>query len=177
MISYAPLFANEHDRLWNPDAIMFNSKVAYGISSYWVQTFFKQSSGAKLLKVQFLNHSLPEHTYATAISWTSKEDKKDHITIKVVNFNNVTFSSKISFDGVDANSIKAWRKTVLTCDDLEADNTFDNPTKVVPISSLIESEVGEDGIDLVVQPYSFTAFDLITNAQHSSNSSKSNNTP
>ena len=30
MASYAPLFVNEHDRRWNPDAIVFNSETAYG---------------------------------------------------------------------------------------------------------------------------------------------------
>ncbi|XP_056684838.1 alpha-L-arabinofuranosidase 1 isoform X1 [Spinacia oleracea] len=164
MVSYAPLFVNLNDRTWNPDAIFFNTYKAYGIASYWVQTFFKESSGASLLNVHFHNHSMLENTYVTAISWTNKHEKKNYITIKVVNYNNVSANLKISINGVDANSVKPWRKTVLTCDDLQADNTLDNPTKVVPISSLLKSEIGRD-IVVEVEPYSFTAFDLINNGQ------------
>lgn len=164
MVSYAPLFVNEKNRAWNPDAIFFNTNEVYGIASFWVQTFFKQSSGALLLNVHFHNHSKPNNTYVTAISWTNEEEKKNYITIKVVNFNKIPSNLKISIDGVDSNSVKLWRKTVLASDDLQVDNTFDNPTKVVPYTSLLESEVGND-IDVVVQPYSFTAFDLINSEQ------------
>ncbi|XP_057517043.1 alpha-L-arabinofuranosidase 2-like isoform X1 [Amaranthus tricolor] len=162
MVSYAPLFVHQYDRTWNPDAIFFNSEKVYGIASYWVQTFFKQSSGALLLDVHFHNHSKPDNTFVTAISWTDPHEKKNYITVKIVNFNKLSSVLKISFDGVDSNSIKLWRKTILAVDDddLESDNSFDNPTKVVPVTSLLESEVGKD-IKLMVQPYSFTAFDLI----------------
>lgn len=164
MVSYAPLFANLNDRAWNPDAIFFNSYKVYGIASYWVQTFFKHSSGAILLDVHFSNHAKPENIYVTAISWTNQQEKRNYITIKVVNFNKVPTSMKISLSGVNPSSIELWRKTVMTCDDLQGDNTLDNPTKVVPISSLIRSKVDKD-INLVVEPYSFTAFDLKNIAQ------------
>ncbi|KAL2932556.1 Alpha-L-arabinofuranosidase 1 [Bienertia sinuspersici] len=134
IISYAPFFLNVNDRTWYPDAIFFNSNKAYGIASYWVQTCFKQSSGATLLNVHFHNHSKPENTYVTAISWTDERDKTDYITIKAVNFNNVTSNLKISIDGIDNGSIKLWKKTVLAYDDLNVENSFDNAIKVVPIT-------------------------------------------
>ncbi|XP_021733703.1 alpha-L-arabinofuranosidase 2-like [Chenopodium quinoa] len=164
MVSYAPLFVNQNDRTWNPDAIFFNTYKVFGIASYWVQTFFKESSGATLLNIHFHNHSKPENTYVSAISWSDKLDQKNYITVKIVNYNNVTEKLKISFDGIDPNSVKLWKKTVLTSENLQDDNTFDNPTKVVPISTLLKSEVGKD-IVLEVEPYSFTAFDLINSAQ------------
>ncbi|KNA25400.1 hypothetical protein SOVF_006930, partial [Spinacia oleracea] len=84
MVSYAPIFDNLNDRRWNPDAIFFNADKAYGIASYWVQTFFRESSGASLLKVNFPNHTLP-NTHLTAISRTNSIDQKDYITVKVTN--------------------------------------------------------------------------------------------
>uniref|UniRef100_A0A803L8V2 non-reducing end alpha-L-arabinofuranosidase n=1 Tax=Chenopodium quinoa TaxID=63459 RepID=A0A803L8V2_CHEQI len=130
MVSYAPLFVNQNDRTWNPDAIFFNTYKVFGIASYWVQTFFKESSGATLLNIHFHNHSKPENTYVSAISWSDKLDQKNYITVKIVNYNNVTEKLKISFDGIDPNSVKLWKKTVLTSENLQDDNTFDNPTKV-----------------------------------------------
>ncbi|CAO2818276.1 unnamed protein product [Amaranthus hypochondriacus] len=163
MISYAPLFANQNNRRWNPDAIIFNESKIYGTASYWVQTFFTQSSGALLLNVDFNNQSKLKNTYVTAISWTDPQEKIDYITIKIVNFNNASSSFKVIIDGIDPKAMKLWRKTVLTCDDLHADNTFEEPTKVVPITSLLEGEFGNE-IEVVVQPYSFTAFDVMNKA-------------
>ncbi|KAK9747967.1 hypothetical protein RND81_02G026900 [Saponaria officinalis] len=158
MVSYAPLFVNQNDRKWNPDAIFFNSNKAYGIASYWVQTFFKESSGAKLLDSHLRIHAKDDNIYATAIKWTDKTEKKNYVTIKVVNFNHT--SAKISLQGLDRKSIRLVRQTVLSSDDLEGDNSFNNPTKVVPQTSTFKAK--HKGIDkLVVEPYTFTAFDFI----------------
>ncbi|KAH9608709.1 hypothetical protein KSS87_013904 [Heliosperma pusillum] len=159
MVSYAPLFANQNDRVWNPDAIYFNTNKVYGIASYWVQTFFKQSSGSLLLDSHLPTHSKAENLYATAIKWMDDKDKKTYITIKVVNFNNASTKLNVSLDGVDRNLVRVARRTRLTSNDLEGDNSFDNPTKVVPQTSTFKA--GEKAIDeLKVEPYSFTAFDL-----------------
>ena len=34
---------------WNPDAIVFDSWQSYGTPSYWIQMFFRDSSGATLV--------------------------------------------------------------------------------------------------------------------------------
>ncbi|XP_074284523.1 alpha-L-arabinofuranosidase 1-like [Silene latifolia] len=161
MVSYAPLFANQNDRLWNPDAIFFNTNKVYGIASYWVQTLFKESSGALLLDSHLHTdtHSNAENIYATAIKWTDNKEKKNYITIKVVNFNKVSAKVNVSLEGIDRNLIRVVSQTVLYSDDLQGDNSFDNPTKVVPQTSRFKA--GEKAIDeLKVEPYSFTAFDL-----------------
>uniref|UniRef100_A0ACD5X2U0 Uncharacterized protein n=1 Tax=Avena sativa TaxID=4498 RepID=A0ACD5X2U0_AVESA len=43
MASCAPLFVNENDRRWSPDAIVFNSWQHYGCPNYWMLQFFKDS--------------------------------------------------------------------------------------------------------------------------------------
>ena len=134
MVSYAPLFVNENDRKWSPDAIVFNSHQAYGISSYWVQTFFKESSGALLLEsrlqTQTQTDSKTPRVHASAISWMDHQENKNYITIKVVNYQNTTVELNMSFKGVDPNSMHLTKQTVLTADDLQDENTFQNPTKV-----------------------------------------------
>ena len=37
LASYAPLFVNDNDQTWNPDAIVFNSSFSYGTPSYHTQ--------------------------------------------------------------------------------------------------------------------------------------------
>ncbi|KAL9239571.1 hypothetical protein vseg_013880 [Gypsophila vaccaria] len=161
MVSYAPLFVNQNNRRWNPDAIFFNSNQAYGIASYWVQTFFKESSGAMLLDSHLRIHAKDDNIYATAVKWTDKAEKKNYVTIKVVNFNHRSAKLDISFEGIDRKSMKLVRQTVMSSDDLEGDNSFDNPTKVVPETTTFKGKEKKNIDELVVEPYSFTAFDLM----------------
>jgi alpha-L-arabinofuranosidase len=49
MASYAPLFANVNNMVWNPDAILFDSLHAYGIPSYWAQWMFSRNRGDVVL--------------------------------------------------------------------------------------------------------------------------------
>ncbi|KAJ8449143.1 hypothetical protein Cgig2_004198 [Carnegiea gigantea] len=170
MVSYAPLFVNENDRKWSPDAIVFNSHQAYGISSYWVQTFFKESSGALLLKshlkTQTRTRSKTPHVHASAISWLDHQEKKNCITIKVVNYQNTTIELNMSFKGVDLKSIHLTKQTILTTDDCQDENTFENPTKVVPQTSSIKAKVEGKEIKVELKPRSFTAFDLLNKAHN-----------
>jgi alpha-L-arabinofuranosidase len=45
MASYAPLFVNDNNRAWNPNAIVFDSSRSYGTPSYWVQRLFSENRG------------------------------------------------------------------------------------------------------------------------------------
>uniref|UniRef100_A0A453HRF4 non-reducing end alpha-L-arabinofuranosidase n=1 Tax=Aegilops tauschii subsp. strangulata TaxID=200361 RepID=A0A453HRF4_AEGTS len=83
MASYAPLFVNDNDRKWTPDAIVFNSWQQYGTPSYWMQTFFGESSGAVIHPVR-LNSSYSGSLAASAITWRDNEDI--FLRIKIVNF-------------------------------------------------------------------------------------------
>ncbi|KAL9243266.1 hypothetical protein vseg_017174 [Gypsophila vaccaria] len=161
MVSYAPLFLNTNDRTWSPDAIYFDSNKAFGIASYWVQTFFKESSGATLLDSHLRIKANNDSIYATAIKWTDKHDKKNYVTIKVVNYNGASAKLDVSLEGFDRKSIKLVKKTVLTSDDLDGDNTFDNPTKVVPDTITYKGKEKKSIDKLVVEPYSLTAFDFL----------------
>lgn len=45
MSSYAPLFANVNNVVWNPDLIYFNGTAVYGTPSYYVQKIFGENRG------------------------------------------------------------------------------------------------------------------------------------
>ncbi len=49
MASYAPLFVHQHQRTWNPDAIVFDSAGCYGTPSYHVQKLFSAERPAVVL--------------------------------------------------------------------------------------------------------------------------------
>lgn len=51
MASYAPIFANLHDRMWAPDMIQFNGVKALGTPSYYVQKLMADHVGTRVLPV------------------------------------------------------------------------------------------------------------------------------
>ncbi|KAH9675098.1 alpha-L-arabinofuranosidase 1 [Citrus sinensis] len=166
MASYAPLFVNANDRWWTPDAIVFNSAQLYGTPSYWVQQFFRESSGATLLNATLLTNS-SSSIVASAISWEDSENAKSFLRIKanmilqVVNLRSNSVNLKVSVDGLGPNSIKlsGSTKTQLTSSNLKDENSFTEPNKVVPSLTLLENAAKD--MDVVISPYSFTSFDLL----------------
>ncbi|KAK9986996.1 hypothetical protein SO802_031947 [Lithocarpus litseifolius] len=158
MASYAPLFVNANDRRWNPDAIVFNSSQLYGTPSYWVQRFFRESSGATILDTTLqTNTSL----IASAITWQDSNDGKNYLRIKIVNFGGDKVNLTISVGGLDPNSIQlsGSTKTVLTSGNLKDENSFNQPKKVAPTKTLLENAGTE--MNVILLPHSFTSFDLL----------------
>ena len=68
---------------WNPDAIVFDSYQQYGTPSYWVQQFFRESSGATLLNATFQT-AAPGSLVASAIAWQNSVDEENYLRIKVM---------------------------------------------------------------------------------------------
>ncbi|XP_061966060.1 alpha-L-arabinofuranosidase 1-like [Populus nigra] len=163
MASYAPLFVNDNDRRWNPDAIVFNSSMHYGTPSYWVQKFFRESSGATLLDAKLQTNS--SSLVASAITWTNSVDGETYLKIKIVNFGNRHVSLKVSVDGLGLNSqLSGSTKTVLTSSNVMDENSFTDPNKVVPDLSLLEN--ADKDMNMIIAPYSLTSLDLLTESNN-----------
>ncbi|XP_035544830.1 alpha-L-arabinofuranosidase 1-like isoform X1 [Juglans regia] len=162
MASYAPLFVNDNDRRWNPDAIVFNSSQLYGTPSYWAQCFFRESSSATVLHSTLQTNTSTSQLIASAIMWENSGDNKSYLRVKIVNFWNDTVNLKISVDGLEPNStilLSGSTKTVLTSGNPMDENSFNEPNKVKPTQSPLEN-AGKD-MDVILLPYSLTSFDLL----------------
>ncbi|KZV22493.1 alpha-L-arabinofuranosidase [Dorcoceras hygrometricum] len=159
MASYAPLFVNENNRDWNPDAIVFDSSKVYGTPSYWMQHFFKESNGATLLN-STLQTGVESFLIASAVTWKNTEDNDKYLRIKVVNSGRNSVTLQISIDGLELNSIRSQGsiKTELTSSDYKDENSFEHPNKIVPVKSPLE-DVAEE-MDIVLSPRSLTSIDL-----------------
>ncbi|GJN07091.1 hypothetical protein PR202_ga24884 [Eleusine coracana subsp. coracana] len=111
MACYAPLFANDNDRHWNPDAIVFNSWQQYGTPSYWMQTFFSESNGAVIHPITVTSSS-SDSMAASAITWKDTENSflrlksGSEIAQRSVNPRSITEKARV-------NTLKS-RVTVLT---------------------------------------------------------------
>uniref|UniRef100_A0A0A9DEW2 Alpha-L-arabinofuranosidase C-terminal domain-containing protein n=1 Tax=Arundo donax TaxID=35708 RepID=A0A0A9DEW2_ARUDO len=156
MASYAPLFVNDSDRTWLPDAIVFNSWQQYGTPSYWMQTFFRESSGA-LIHPFTITSSYSDSLAASAITWQDAENS--FLRVKIVNFGSLAVNLTIRVTGlqVGVNTMKS-SVTILTSNNFLDGNSFDNPNKIVPVASTLPN--AGDGMRTMLRPYSLISFDL-----------------
>ncbi|VAH92861.1 unnamed protein product [Triticum turgidum subsp. durum] len=156
MASYAPLFVNDNDQTWNPDAIVFNSWQQYGTPSYWMQKFFRESSGAMIHPIT-ISSSYSGSLAASAITW--QDSRNSFLKVKIVNFGSDTVSLTISVSGLQA-SINALgsNATVLTSSNVKDENSFSNPNKVVPVTSQLQNAAEQMQVTLAA--HSFSSFDL-----------------
>ncbi|KAG0473459.1 hypothetical protein HPP92_015316 [Vanilla planifolia] len=158
MASYAPLFVNDNDRRWNPDAIVFNSWQHYGTPSYWMQQFFKESSGAIYIPSKLQTNSSGS-LISSAIIWQNFEDGHKNLKIKIVNLGADAINLKISITGLQE-TINSFRslETILSSTNVMDENSFAVPNKVVPKENALLNAGTE--MDVVISPYSLTSFNL-----------------
>ncbi|KAI0511658.1 hypothetical protein KFK09_012288 [Dendrobium nobile] len=158
MASYAPLFVNDNDRRWNPDAIVFNSWQQYGTPSYWVQQFFKESSGAIYFPSTIQANSSGS-LISSAIVWENTEDNNKNIKIKIVNVGSNTVNLKISITGLQETINSSQSSiTVLTSNNVMDENSFGAPNKVFPVENSL-SNAGTE-MNIVISPHSLTSINL-----------------
>ncbi|CAI9094726.1 OLC1v1030513C1 [Oldenlandia corymbosa var. corymbosa] len=157
--SYAPLLVNDHDRAWNPDAIVFDASQVYGTPSYWMQTFFKASNNATYLK-STLSSAPSQQLLATAILWRDPSKNNElFLRIKVVNFGRCTIKLKIIINKVGPSSLRlpSSHVTVMGSDDPLDENSFASPNKVKPFEYPWNN--GGD-MEIKVYPHTLTALDI-----------------
>ncbi|CAL9046192.1 alpha-L-arabinofuranosidase 1-like isoform X1 [Musa acuminata AAA Group] len=157
MASNAPLFVNDNDRRWSPDAIVFNSWQQYGTPSYWMQHFFKESSGA-IFHPSVLQASSTKSLMASAITWQKSEDGNKYLKIKIVNCGSDLVNLKISVTGLENDVCSCVSKKTVFTGGLTDENSFREPKKVFPVSSKLPN--AGSNMDVVITPYSLIAFDL-----------------
>lgn len=104
MASYAPLFVNENDRRWNPDAIVFNSEKAYGTPSYYVQQMFGKNKGDVILPTTLTDNRnekpIPLSGAIGLGSWATQVEYKDV---------QVTSGGKTLFTDDFSKETEAWK--------------------------------------------------------------------
>eukprot|EP00249_Psilotum_nudum_P010733 c22727_g1_i1 orf=304-2277(-) len=138
MASYAPLFVNANNRRFTPDAIVFNSWQHYGTPSYWVQHFFKDSSGATLLPIDTKGENISSLFVVSALKTHDRSTYSDWLVVKAVNFGKDLLRLQILVDNLPSDAtISHSTMTLMTSGNLRDENSFSQTRKVVPMTSKI----------------------------------------
>jgi hypothetical protein len=161
--SYAPLFCNELDQTWLPDAIIFNSNSVYGKPSYWNQVLFSQNTPAGSILLGYNASALqpgvstspapfspgtPLFSNVVNVTTSALIMPSGLISVKMVNYANVARTLTVS---VNSNLSPFCTLETISGDPLDT-NTMEDPFNIVPILAADVPCTASDVITL--QPFS-----------------------
>lgn len=162
MATYAPLLAHVEGWQWRPDLIWFDNLSVLKTCSYYVQQLYATNKGTHALKLTMDGNAVcgdkeQNGLFASAV-WD--EDAQMYI-IKVVNTSSDTQNIKIDFKGLKKKKLQSDVETIsLHSDNLERENTFDDPDMILPKKGNVKVE--KNVLSDSLQPMSFVVYKLKT---------------
>jgi len=150
LTSYAPLMAHADGWQWTPDMIWFNNLESFGTPNYQVQKMYSTNPGTDLLRITENGDKIigKDGLYATAV----KDVNTNELIIKVVNTSGQNQNLSIQVEGGSITT----NVSVLTMgmDDLEAENSFEDPLKISPNGGSATMERNILGVTIPAQAFS-----------------------
>lgn len=156
MAAYAPLFVHTSNRPWPTNMIVFNNHNWYGIPSYYVQKLFRETQGISYAAT----HVLGSEGDTLAASTTCQDPACSSLVVKLVNFNDTRqdVGVAVAVHDPDRCVLPDGELTVLTSDSPSDENSFDEPTKVVPKTMKVEGL--SEAMKVELAPWSVTILKL-----------------
>ena len=161
MATYAPLFAHIEGWQWRPDLIWFDNLRSMKSCSWYVQKLYTEYKGTNVLALtdmQGVNITGAEGQNGLFAS-SVYDAEKNQVYVKVINTSDEDQPVKINFDGLKKNeTLKGVKAVSYHSDDLDADNTLDEPEKIVPQTAELDF-VGK-ALEVSVAPKTFMVYVL-----------------
>lgn len=140
MATYAPLFAHVEGWQWRPDMIWFDNSDSFRTASYYVQQLYAQNKGSNVLPLTMNGKPVAGNEDQNGLFASAVIDKETgEYIVKVANTSDTPQEVTINLNGLKkkGQDITAATVTTLSSDDINADNTLDNPGRVVPVTKAI----------------------------------------
>jgi alpha-L-arabinofuranosidase len=132
MASYAPLFAKKNFTQWKTDMIFFDNVNICLTPNYYVQKMFSANQGNL-----YFDNVIAKDQKDTLLAVSCVQDSKTgDIILKMVNFGSTAKPMKINL-GRFKKIVPEAEQTVFSGDG-EAENTFENLQKVVPVKTSVK---------------------------------------
>ena len=135
MATYAPLFAHVEGWQWRPDAIWYDNLRKFNSCSYYVQQLYSLNKGTNVLPLTMNGKPVAGNADQNGLFASAVLDKKtNEVVIKVINTGDKPQPVTLTLKGMKKGSYSA-QLISFHSDDLTAENSLDNPTKIVPQTS------------------------------------------
>ena len=142
MTAYAPLFAHVDGWQWRPDLIWYDNTRMFKTVSYYVQQMYATNKGTNVLKMTMDNKPVAGQEGQNGLFASAVVDKAQNIVIvKVINTSKEKQSVSINLLGLKG---AAQAETItLTHNEMDAENTLDEPEKTTPKTGTVSCEAGK----------------------------------
>lgn len=132
MASYAPLFAKKNFTQWRTDMIFFDNTKICPTPNYYVQKMFSVNKG----DIYYNNIVATDAKDSTIAASCVQDSKTGDIILKMVNAGKGSKTLKVNLKNFK--KIVSQAEQTLLAGEAEAENTFENPKAIVPVTSFIE---------------------------------------
>lgn len=139
MATYAPLFAHVDGWQWRPDMIWYDNTRMFKSVSYYVQQMYACNKGTNVLPLTMNGKSVAgqegqDGLFASAVV----DKKKGEIIVKVANTSDKAQDVTLNLNGL--NGSRSATATTLQSDNMDAENTLDNPNLIRPVETTATCE-------------------------------------
>lgn len=156
MATYAPLFAHIEGWQWRPDLIWFDNLRSMRSCSYYVQQLYTTYKGTNVLSLTMDGRAVTGAEDQNGLFASSVFDADNNsIYVKVANVSDIPQDIKLVFDGLKKKqTVRQVAVVTYRSDDLDAENTLDEPEKIVPQTEEVSAE--GQSFALTIAPKTFT---------------------
>lgn len=139
MATYAPLFAHVDGWQWRPDMIWYDNTRMFKSVSYYVQHMYACNKGTNVLPLTMNGKSVAgqegqDGLFASAVV----DKKKGEIIVKVANTSDKAQDVTLNLNGLKGS--RSATATTLQSDNMDAENTLDNPNLIRPVETTATCE-------------------------------------
>ena len=139
MATYAPLFAHVDGWQWRPDMIWYDNTRMFKTVSYYVQQMYACNKGTNVLPLTMNGKAVAGQEGQDGLFASAVVDKqKDEVIVKVANTSDKTQEVTLNLNGLKGS--RSASLTTLQCDNMDAENTLDNPNKIRPVETTATCE-------------------------------------
>lgn len=139
MATYAPLFAHVDGWQWRPDMIWYDNTRMFKTVSYYVQQMYACNKGTNVLPLTMNGKAVAGQEGQDGLFASAVVDKqKGEVIVKVANTSDKTQEVTLNLNGMKGS--RSASLTTLQCDNMDAENTIDNPNKIRPVETTATCE-------------------------------------
>lgn len=139
MATYAPLFAHVDGWQWRPDMIWYDNTRMFKTVSYYVQQMYACNKGTNVLPLTMNGKAVAGQEGQDGLFASAVVDKqKGEVIVNIVNTSDKTQEVTLNLNGLKGS--RSASLTTLQCDNMDAENTLDNPNKIRPVETTATCE-------------------------------------
>lgn len=163
MATYAPLFAHVEGWQWRPDLIWFDNLRSVRSCSYYVQQLYATYKGTNVLPLTMDKKAVSGQEGQQGLFASAVWDKHLKMyVVKIANTSEQKQSITVAFAGLKKTDVLTQGESITYhSDELDKDNTLDNPQAIVPQKNPIAIEGNILKVELA--PKTFAVYTFIKN--------------